>query len=139
MRFSVLKFRLAHHVCDFQVVSLSRIAGQWTMVAWSDNKVLLQRSPCSWALTATPNTRGVVKSRDARDMLVIRLALDSANGVQNRSKIDSKDRIRTVPQVWIGVLLAHAHSMFLHTICTENVLCACAIVEIFGRATCNLL
>ena len=68
------------------------------MVAWSNNEVL-QRSPCSWALTTTPNARGVVKSRDARGMLVIQLALDSVNGVQNRSKIDSKDRIRTVPQV----------------------------------------
>ena len=68
------------------------------MVAWSNNEVL-QRSPCSWALTTTPNARGVVKSRDARGMLVIQLALDGVNGVQNRSQIDSKDRIRTVPQV----------------------------------------
>ena len=68
------------------------------MVAWSNNEVL-QRSPCSWALTTTPNARGVVKSRDARGMLVIQLALDSVNGVQNRSQIDSKYRIRTVPQV----------------------------------------
>ena len=65
------------------------------MVAWSDNEVL-QLSPCSWALTATPNKNGVVKSRDTRGM---QLALDSINGVQNRSQIDSKDRIRTVPQV----------------------------------------
>ena len=68
------------------------------MVAWSNNEVL-QRSPCSWALTTTPNARGVVKSRDARGMLVIQLALDSVNGVQNRSQIDSKYRIRAVPQV----------------------------------------
>ena len=68
------------------------------MVAWSNNEVL-QRSPCSWVLITTPNARGVVKSRDARGMLVIQLVLDSVNGVQNRSQIDSKYRIRMVPQV----------------------------------------
>ena len=58
------------------------------MAAWSNNEVL-QRSPCSWALTTTPNARGVVKSRDARGMLVISVGV---NGVQNRSQIDSMQR-----------------------------------------------